>query len=407
MLKKLHNPVFFSVLLFKSSLIFLLAVALLGLVLRVYSLITVPLSYTYILHAHSHLAFLGWMFLCNCGLFIRYYYKSKMPLLLAGILITDSVLLVAMGISFMVQGYGSLSIILSAIHVVLSWFCALVFIDQLKIKFNSIFNASKAFLATAHLFLIISGIFPMLLGIINKHYGPGSDAYYNLIYTYLHFQYNGYFIFMVLGFVFNNYYTAEIHTKTMKLSFVLMVIATVLLLANSWLWSSPSIYWNYVSGIGGSVQLVAVFLLIRSVKRQTDEMDTAANYSIYFLFSILILKSVLQLVSSFPVMAELIGANRYFIIFYLHLIFLGALSIPMLSFLNDLTIINRPVAVTINMKFIILGFIGTEMALLYRGILFQLNIQQEYFYPIVIVIFSFILLIALFLYSYRIWKMLI
>jgi hypothetical protein len=79
----------------------------------------------------------------------------------------------------------------------------------------------------------------------------------------------------------------------------------------------------------------------------------------------------------------------------------------MLSFLNDLTIINRPVAVTINMKFIILGFIGTEMALLYRGILFQLNIQQEYFYPIVIVIFSFILLIALFLYSYRIWKMLI
>ena len=109
----------------KISLIFFLVVALIGTLLRSIFFIPIPLGYRNLVHAHSHVAFQGWIYtiiillLTNLYLKKNQIQKGRYPLqfkltvfVLTGTLIT-----------FSLQGYGLYSILFSTLFQLLNyWF---------------------------------------------------------------------------------------------------------------------------------------------------------------------------------------------------------------------------------------------------------------------------------------------
>src|SRR5690625_4705212 len=100
-----------------------LVAALLGLFMRyVYvGTINIPFKYGYFIHAHSHIAILGWVYLALFGLFISnllptWYKKYKRLFWITQISI------VGMLFSFPFQGYAAASITFSTLHVIASYF---------------------------------------------------------------------------------------------------------------------------------------------------------------------------------------------------------------------------------------------------------------------------------------------
>ena len=97
------------------SLVFLLVIALVGTALRLAPLVKFPLPYEYLLHAHSHTAFQGWVYTAMMLLLVnRFFSKEQLPSGKYALQFKATVVVVVGGlISFAMQGYGLYSIICS------------------------------------------------------------------------------------------------------------------------------------------------------------------------------------------------------------------------------------------------------------------------------------------------------
>lgn len=61
----------------KISLFFLTVIALLGVFLRLYPFLGLPLEYEHLLHAHSHTAFQGWIYTAMMLLLANLFLSKK------------------------------------------------------------------------------------------------------------------------------------------------------------------------------------------------------------------------------------------------------------------------------------------------------------------------------------------
>ena len=91
----------------KISLVFIFVVALIGTLLRSVAFVTVPLEYVNLVHAHSHVAFQGWVYTCMILLLTTTYLtaeqvrKGRYPLQF----VLTVIVVVGILISFALQGY--------------------------------------------------------------------------------------------------------------------------------------------------------------------------------------------------------------------------------------------------------------------------------------------------------------
>ena len=102
-----------------ATFIFFILTALTGIWMRAYLLSpTTWIDYDHILHAHSHLAMLGWIFIAAFIVFLTLYWKKlssrKHAFVILAALFISSLL---MFLAFLYQGYGGFSIALSTIHI--------------------------------------------------------------------------------------------------------------------------------------------------------------------------------------------------------------------------------------------------------------------------------------------------
>jgi hypothetical protein len=186
--------------LFKVPLIFLFIGSILGLFLR-WQLIS-PLenvNYMFVLHAHSHIMFLGWVF---NTLFIAFTLNHVLEIKqqsFRALFVVLQLLVVGMLISFPLQGYGFYSILFSTLHT----FISIVFIVKFFIQTKHVTSMSAWYARIALIFFLISTAGPFSLGYL-KSAGLSHTNWYNFsIYFYLHFQYNGLFLFGILSLFFD------------------------------------------------------------------------------------------------------------------------------------------------------------------------------------------------------------
>lgn len=293
--------------------------AFFGAILRYMLCLPLPaLSYMNILHAHSHYAFGGWIFLALVILITRLMPEHR-PAAFKWLMFMALLSSLGMLISFSVQGYKAISIAFSTLFLLITyWFAWLVYP---KLSLKDAPNASL-FLKAGIWCLVISSIGPLALGAL-KASGNTGPVYQNAIYFYLHFQMNGWMLLTVLGLAFKDFFNID-HSSHHKIrpwiyafifsGFPLFFIFT--------LWSKPSSWLVEIAFIAALVNAVSWF----GILQQSFCWLKKAPLMIQVALLAVSLKVVFQILVCIPQIGDWTFSNRNLIIGYVHLITLGCVT---------------------------------------------------------------------------------
>jgi hypothetical protein len=396
------------------ALINLCIVAFLGFTLRSKILFPLPfLDFSGLLSAHSHFAFAGWVGLALISLFIydvlpeQFSQKKIYQWVLASVEISS----LGMAVAFPFFGYNILTIVLSTLYVA----AAVVFVPVfIKDVLSSNANKNVKLLSVAavtSLLLSFLGTLGLMYIIVTR--SGGSLLYRDSIYTFLHFQYNGFFTLSVFA-LFINYILKQnilLNKNAWKFSvFLCLSILPTLFLAL--LWHNKSFFY-LLAAIGCFFILISFFYLFHFLRSiSIDKLFLSRIAKTFWAFSIIsfTLKMLLQVGTIFPQLGNAVYGDRPVIIGFLHLVFLGFITFFILALLIEngyFTLRNKIVL----FPFIIFstGIIGNEFLLMLQGlgILLQTNndIYKWLLWGVAIILFTGALSIALTrLYIARIQK---
>jgi len=353
----------------KSALIYFLIAAVFGVLLRMTSIIELPLEYRHVVHGHSHLALLGWVYLAMITLVSKLYLdNSELSKNYIWIVSLTHVTILGMMFTFPLQGYALLSIIFSSLFLVLSYWFIIHFVRNTpKTKRTFSFKVIRVSL----LLMVLSSIGPWSLGAIVSTLGSDSVWYKMAIYFYLHFLYNGAFILFLVGLLFRVIEDSKIELSSSYKQRILGLFLVGLFLSFllSVLYSDVPVLVNVLSVIGAFLQLAFFILLIKLVSNQWNKLKvfhSKLNKSIlYVLAGFILLKCVLQMLTAFPYFVYITLDIYDFIIAYLHLVFLGIISLALLFFIRfyDLIRVSKTV-----FTIFFGGVLFSEALLIYRGL---------------------------------------
>ena len=361
----------------KISLFFLFLVALIGTLLR--SLVFIPtlLEYENLVHAHSHVAFQGWVYTIMILLLTNAYLtKEKIenghyPLQYKlTVLIVLGVLL-----SFSLQGYAFYSIIFSTLFQLLFfWFACRFLKDTRYINSSNGETISLRFVRTGLWLGLVSTILPFGIGIFAAKGLKGTQAYQTLIYTFLHLQYNGWFLFVVLGLFFNFLHNNNIYynQKSVAGFYMLLTVAVIPAIALSLLGMSYSEYVQPIAFFAAGLTAAAFFYFLAALPRNLFHLlKQKSNWFKLYLMAFLvsfILKIILQSLSVFSIFKSFAFENKPIVIAYLHLSLIGSVSFLFLALLIEKKWITVNMPVKIGSVLLIAGFIITELVLVLSGL---------------------------------------
>ena len=353
----------------KVSLGYFLLAALLGVLLRTFVVAPMPINYRFIVHTHSHIALLGWVYIALATLLYHLFLdKQGLERKYRRIFWFTQICLLGMLLSFPFQGYALFSIIFSTLFLLASYWFSAFFIKCAPQSFKG----TKAYSCVKYAlwFMIGSSVGPWCLGVIMTVLGPESIWYRLAIYFYLHFQYNGWMILALMGLFFNLLEQLQINIspKTFRYFFLTTVLGIILSFFLSTLWTGPSKIYYVLGGLGAVLQLIGFGILINIclgnrmvLKSALSQLQLNVLKLVAFL---LLVKMILQWLTAWPYFANLAAAVLDFTIGYLHWTFLGVISIGLFFFLEFFGLIKlSKMAITLYLG----GFLLTETLIFYRG----------------------------------------
>ncbi len=358
----------------------LLIVATAGLILRAFRYTTVPfLDYSNFMEAHSHFAFGGWGFM---ALFICFYHafpdKRKIKNKTYSFIFFAALFSVwGMFFSFPFRGYAAVSTSFSTLYIwVTYWFAVRFYRDT--VGGNRRFSLKLA--RAALFFLVFSSLGPYTMGaLMASGYGGRPEAM-NAIYFYLHFQYNGWFIFGMLALFFNWLEKNQISfSKRRALWFYRLLFWSCLpAFLLSVLWSKPPAFVFIIAGLAGLIQLFALVPLFQLLYKCRKEIRACSHPVVYatgvLVFIFLTLKYLFQFLGAFPDIVRMTVSNRNLIIAYLHLVFLGVYTLFILAYyIQERMLLFHKVTGT-GLWLFLTGFILTEILLFGQSGLRLLNL---------------------------------
>ncbi len=350
---------------YSVPLVFLFLAAGIGLFLRWQFLMpTAGIRYTYFLHAHSHLMFLGWV--CNVLFlaFTEHHLPTRDSRQYQLFFLSLQILVVAMGISFPIQGYGVWSIIFSTFHTL----AIMAFIPVFFKRAKGDTSVSAWFARAAWVFFFLSTAGPFSLGALMAN-GMGQSVWYNYsIYYYLHFQYNGFFLFGVFSLFFRLLESRQISfSRRGAIRFgKWMALACIPMYALSILFARPGILFNWIGFLAAFIQIVAIGYYLREILRIRTELIRHFSPFVMALFKLagvsLVIKCILQLISAHPYIAAMANSMRPVVIAYLHLALVGVITFFLLAWYIDRQLLHYHRAKAA-IYWIVGGFIASELCL--------------------------------------------
>jgi hypothetical protein len=350
--------------------------ASMGLLMRfIYLFPLKGINYMYLLHAHSHVAMLGWSYLMIYVLIVCFFIpkeKSNKPIYNQLFWITEFAV-IGMIISFPIQGYALFSIVFSTLHILLSYiFCWLVWRDCPKSK-----NASEKLLLASILFLILSTFGVWCLGPTINMLGKQSAFYQIAIQFFLHFQFNGWFLFAVLA-LFIKQFKNKIELKKFRIFTVLLVLGTIFTLAFPISWFVKDQIFEWLNTFGVLLELISFVFFYQMLRPQINHfratLDSVTRMAYTLALGSLFLKIIIQLIVLFPNLAEVSHQIRNWVIGFIHLTTLGIITGFLFGILLQNNLLPRKAyLLKIGMKYFFFGYCITEILLFLQGIFYFLN----------------------------------
>lgn len=327
------------------------------------------LNYNFLLHAHSHVAMLGWVYLIVYVLVVHFFIpkeKSQKPIYNRLFWLTQFSV-VGMMIAFPIQGYALFSIVFSTMHILLSYvFCRLVWKDCSRDK-----SPSQRLLSVSILFMVLSTFGVWCLGPAVSTLGKQSAFYQIAIQFFLHFQFNGWFILVILA-LFLKQFLNKIDEVKFKRFYFLIIVSTLLTVSFPVRWFIENDVLSYINVWGVLIQLVAFIYFYKMLHPQISHFKSTLDKTTKIVYGLalcsLFLKVGIQLLTLFPNLAEVSHQIRNFVIGFIHLTTLGIITGFLFGILlqNKILYANSSI-LKIGVKCFIFGYISTEILLFLQG----------------------------------------
>ncbi len=352
----------------------LFLVAFLGFILRYKILFYLPFSnQRYILHSHSHFAFSGWITQSLMVLLIYYLstkigeqvFKKYRPLLYANLICSYGML-----ITFMFQGYGLLSISFSIFSILVSIaFTSYFWVDLKWIQKKAV---SILWFKAALAFGIISSIGALSLSYLIANKITDQNWYLTSIYFFLHFQYNGWFLFAGMGLLSDKLEFLIHERKKLYTIFYLFFFACIpaYFLSILWLPFHIIIYLILIVAVISQLIAWAIMLNILSKNRIEISKQLSPQGKTFLILSAIAftIKLILQSGSIHPSLSQLSYGFRPIIIGYLHLVLLGVTSIFIIGYIISFKLISSNKLVIKGTIIFVAGIIINELLLMTQGV---------------------------------------
>ncbi|KEY18545.1 hypothetical protein [Kaistella antarctica] len=384
-------------------------VAVLGVLMRYKIAYSLPIvDQKHVQEAHSHFAFYGWITLIIYVLIIRYLHgiiSEQQLKKYHTLLIVNAVSAYAMIPSFIYNGYYWLSIAASTAALLTSFVFFFFLIRDLKGKQN----ISKPWFLGGLFFAVISSVGVFGLSYMMSTGNMTQNLYLSSTYYYLHFQYNGFFIFSCIGLLLHSLKEigAEVTEKENKMIFWLMFVGCLIGFGLSVLWMKMPL-WIFIAIILATIaQTLGAAKLYLVLKRNWAKL--VLNFSALQRFVLMYVgfaffaKIMLQLGSTIPALSQFAFGFRNVVIAYLHLILLMCVSVFLINQILATNVFKMTKPVILGLKLLLLGIFLNEAFLGLMGV-FSITYVAIPFAAQILLVVSLLMMFALLLIFFNLKK---
>ena len=349
-------------------------VALLGVIMRYKIQYSLPfLDQKHLQEAHSHFAFYGWITNVLYVLIVHYISKVNPLVKLKKyeyLIIINLAASFAMLGTFMYGGYFWASIAASTAALLTSFvFCYFFVMDAKKIQ-----DSSKIWFLAGLFFAVISSVGVFNLAYMMSSKNINQDLYLASEYYFLHFQYNGFFIFSCIGLLLFSLKEAgsPISEKRNRLLFWLIFFGCLVGVGLSLLWMKMPLFIFVLIVLATVAQTLGAVMLFGFVKKSWTNLvlkwSPMQRFVLIFVGFAFAVKIALQLGSNIPALNQFAFGFRNVVIAYLHLVLLMCIA----TFLVNQILATNYFTVTkpllVGLKLFLLGIFLNELMLGLMGV---------------------------------------
>lgn len=326
-------------------------VVCLGIFMRSVQVADYPFVFNYrnIVHTHSHLALLGFVYVMLSAILARTFipFNTQLYKRYQWLFYITQFSVLGMLCSFPFQGYGAISISFSSVFIICTYFFAKFFIKY----------ATSPFVKMGIFYLILSSLGIWFMPVTIVKFGKFSEMYMCSIAFFLHFQYNGWMLSSLMGLFVKKYGWDIQYPQLIKRIFILFQAGIIGSLFISWVgYFSYPIYY-IVGGVSVLIWLTSVIMILRLYLKTQPKSFLATVFICFF-----IAKVAMMFTGAFPVLTPYLFKNIDLLISYLHFNFLGIVTIGLLLFLEEVYKVNRWL-----IYLFLFCFITTEGLIVYKG----------------------------------------
>lgn len=331
-----------------------------------------------VMHAHSHAAMLGWLYLAFYSFIIGFFLRPEQqasPFYNRLFWVTE-IAVVGMLLTFPFFGYNGPSGPVSFLHVICSFLFVWRLWKDLK-KAGGGHPFSIRLIKTALVFMLLSSLGIFVLMIFGMGHLKHSGIFYMAIQFFLHFQFNGWFLFALLGLFFKMLGDQGIQFPPRQLNafYLLLVLAGFLTYALAVAWAEPHIEVFAVNSVGVLLQLGALMVLLTLLWPRRREILAPLDGWVKALLIISLLslsaKMLIQTAVALPIVATAAYTIRNYVIGFFHLILLGMTTSFLFGFgIREKVFNDRSLIAKWGLGCWVVGFVGSETLLFLQGTMF-------------------------------------
>lgn len=334
------------------------------------------MDYRYMMHGHSHTAMLGWIYLALYALLIHYFLpKEKQEAKFYKRLFWFTELtVVGMAVAFPIQGYAGFSIFFSSLHQFASYLFMWRFLKDAR-ELNK-GKYSFRLVQSALWFMVLSTMAIWCMPILMVNDMQGSAVYYAAVQFYLHFQFNGWVIFAILGLFFKmaEFHRLPISEKNANRFFYLLIASCLLTYVLAVTWSTPLPILFWINSTGVALQLAALIYFAIIYKNLRPFLEGYFSGWIRHLLLLALLSFFIKIIIQAAVIVPQIGVIAYtirnFVLGFIHLLLLGMASSFLLGFAAHENLISLFSKTAKNgMAILMIGIVLSEFILFGQGLL--------------------------------------
>jgi hypothetical protein len=353
-----------------------LVAASIGVVLRSIYLVEIPfIMFKPLLHAHSHVAMLGWIFIALTVFLLRDETPQGPSIQSRRLLFVAQLAVVGMLLSFPLEGYGVYSITASSVHLIVSYFLGRriwVATDGWSAQ------GSRQLARMAVVMMAISTLGVWAMGPILATKNFGTELYYWSIQFFLHFQFNGWFWFAALALWLRWAETHGVERPLDRLTIRLWLVSAFLTFALAIAWSQRHASVYAVNSVGVILQAAAGWRTYRAIRSAQATLQTKAALwawrCVTYALIGMALKVLMQAAVAIPQVAILAFTVRNYVIGFIHLNMLGAISLMLfaMALLEGWFVSTHPTA-RIGLSMFTSGVLLSESLLFGQGTMWWLG----------------------------------